>query len=295
MNVQTQVLDRDQQDPTAIDPAAGLKNILLHVQDDQSLDLRLEAALSIARCFSSHLTCLQVTPTEAYVAFDNFGGVFVMSDVITALDEREEALREKLEADLANEGVSWEYRHSVGNVAGTVASHAALADLIVTSREAHRTDRRGPVLTMLGDLLRLTRTPILIPGATKGTIDPLGKALIAYDGSLEAANAVRAALPLLRQASEVRIIRVEEEQKAGTFPGTVLLEYLSRHGIRAELRLAAADKDLIPYTIIDDALRFGAEYIVMGGYGHSRVGEFLFGGVTRSLLKDCPVPLVIAR
>lgn len=274
--------------------ADGVKSILLHVQDDSSLDIRLESALAVARCFSAHVTCLHVIPTEAYVAFDYFGGVFVMSDVMKALDEQEEQLRRRLEDDLANEGVSWDYQHTAGSVAGTVASYSSLADLIVTSRDVHRTDVSGPAVSMLGDLLHFTRTPILIPASGPKLIEPTGTALIASNGSFESANAVRAALPMLKAASCVEVLRIEE-QKPGSFPGTALLEYLSRHGIRAELRVADMDKQFIGSTIVDHALRIDASYIVMGGYGHSRMSEFLFGGVTRELLEDCPVAIVMAH
>ena len=64
-----------------------MKSILLHVQDDPSLDRRLDAALALARACGGHLGCLHVTPVEAYVAMDSFGGVFVMQEMLTAIDD----------------------------------------------------------------------------------------------------------------------------------------------------------------------------------------------------------------
>ena len=71
----------------------AVRSILVHVQDDRALVQRLEAALSLARACGAHLHCVHITPVEAYVAFDGFGGVFVMNDVITALDEGEDRIR----------------------------------------------------------------------------------------------------------------------------------------------------------------------------------------------------------
>ena len=94
------------------DAAAGVQTILLHVQNDAALDQRLENALSLARACSAHLECLHVTPIEAYVAFDSFGGVFVMNDIITALDEEEARLKARMEAELTSEDLQWDYLKS---------------------------------------------------------------------------------------------------------------------------------------------------------------------------------------
>ena len=135
-------------------PNTTVKTILLHVQDDKALDMRLENALSIARACSAHVECLHVTPIEAYVAFDSFGGVFVMNDLMKALDEQETNLRLKIEAKLGKEDVSWNYVPITGNVASQLISHAALSDLVVTTREPHRRDFVGPTIGFLGDLLQ---------------------------------------------------------------------------------------------------------------------------------------------
>ena len=74
------------------------------------LQTMMLTALSVARTCSAHLTCLHVTPIEAYVAFDGFGGVFVMNDIIKDLHEEEQALRARVEKELRNEDVSWDYR-----------------------------------------------------------------------------------------------------------------------------------------------------------------------------------------
>jgi nucleotide-binding universal stress UspA family protein len=123
--------------------------------------------------------------------------------------------------------------------------------------------------------------------------DPTGTAVIAWNGSYEAANAVRNAVPLLKMASDVRVVEFSEK-KERQFPSTMLLEYLSRHGIHGQLE-ARATKEPLDEALVRYAEGVDAGLIVMGGYGHSRAGEFLFGGVTRSLLKDSPIALLIAH
>jgi nucleotide-binding universal stress UspA family protein len=282
------------------DVNSGIKTILLHVQNDESLDGRLQAALSLARACEAHLSCLHITPIEAYVAFDSFGGVFVMNDVIKALDEEEARLRSRVEEELRNEDVSWDYIQVTGNVAGQLVSHAALADLIVTGREPHRSEFAGPAVGLLGDLICHSRAPLFIPSDDARPVDPTGVVLIAWDGSYEAANAVRSSVGLLKLASSVHVLQVKEEEKDEAFPGTRLLEYLSRHDVHAEYSVIEAGVDVNDQAVISDTLAARAQalrasYLVMGGYNHSRVGEYIFGGVTRTMLSKAPVPLLIAR
>lgn len=274
---------------------AGVKTILLHVQSDKSLDVRVETALALARACEAHLSCVHITPIEAYVAFDSFGGVFVMNDVIKAVDEEAVNIRKSLQEKLRGEDVSWDYVETTANIASSLVSRAALTDLVVTGRDPHRTDFAGPTIGLLGELLHRSRTPLFIPADDGAPVDPTGTALIAWDGSYEAANAVRAAVGLLKIASQVRVLQIHEKDDEA-FPGTKLLEYLSRHGIHAELFTeSAASQEFVSDAIVAHARAIGAAYIVMGGYNHSRVGEFVFGGVTRSLLKASPVPVLIAH
>ncbi|HEU4499598.1 MAG TPA: universal stress protein [Sphingomicrobium sp.] len=278
--------------------ATGPKTILVHIQDDATIETRLESALSLARAFSAHIACLHVTPSQAYVAYDGFGGVFIMGEVFKAIEEQEASLRQRIEAELSNEDVSWDYVQATGETATQLIGRAALADLIVSGREPARSDFVGPAMSLLGDLVCRSRTPVFIPAEGAPPCDPNGTALIAWDGSYEAANAVRSTVGMLAQAAQVHVLQVEEE-KSETFPGTRLLEYLSRHAIHAELTVESVDDvkfdNLVPETLVTRAVALGAAYIVMGGNNHSRLGEYVFGGVTRTMLSASPVPILLAR
>lgn len=279
--------------------SSGVKTILLHVQNEKALNQTLETALSLARACEAHLSCLHVTPIQAYVAFDSFGGVFVMNDVFKAIEEEELLLKERLQAELSKEDVSWNYTQTTGDVPHQLVGRAALADLIVTSRQPKRTDFQGTSIGMLGDLLHRSRTPLFIAADDGKVPDPTGPVLIAWNGSFEAANAVRSAVGLLKLASEVRILRIDQ-QKDEMFPSTTLLEYLSRHDIHAELSVETAhpdmkDDDFTYACLTSHAAQMKAEYIVMGGYSHSRISQYVFGGITRSMLAASSIPLFIAH
>lgn len=278
---------------------AGVKTILLHVQNEKTLTEPLETALSLARACDGHLSCLHVTPIQAYAALDSFGGIFVMDDVFKAVGEGDKELRDRIEAKLSNEGVSWDYVQITGDIPSQVIGRAALADLIVTSRQPKRADYQGATIGFLGDLLHRSRTPLFIAADGGMMPDPTGRVLIAWNGSVEAANAVRSAVGLLRLATDVKVLRIEES-KEEAFPATLLLKYLSRHDIHADLEIVTPRSgewdDEFPYVCLTSkAKQMNAAYVVMGGYSHSRISEFMFGGLTRSMLAGSPVPIFIAH
>ncbi len=271
-----------------------MKSVLLHVQDDEGLDARLQAALSLVRASGGHLSCLHVTPVNAYVAFDGFGGVFVMNDIMKALDEQEAKMRAKIESHLSNEDVSWSYAQNTADPTQALVSHGALADLIILGRSHHNKTAAYPAMAMFGDILKASRTPILVYPGDKKNFDPLGPAVIAWNGSFEAANALRAALPLLKMASAVHVVAIDESNDLD-FPSLGASEYLSRHDISSEIHSETQGSQTVAEKIVATAAALGASTVVMGAYGHSRAREYWFGGVTRSMLTECRVPLLLSR
>jgi nucleotide-binding universal stress UspA family protein len=87
----------------------------------------------------------------------------------------------------------------------------------------------------------------------------------------------------------------DEEREEDSFPGTAVLEFLSRHGIHAELHEVRGRRSEAPALLLATANEVGAPLMVGGAYHHSRIGEYWFGGVTRTLLADCPNSLLLAR
>jgi nucleotide-binding universal stress UspA family protein len=270
-----------------------MKSLLLHVQDDPGMEARLQAALAIARATSGHVSCLHVTPISLYIASDGIAGAYMMPNFSKTLDEMEKKMRARIEDHLKNEDVSWDYQHVDGEAAQEIVARSSLADLIVMGRYHHRETRYTPI-TLIGDVLQSTRAPILVQPQELDSFDVFGPAVVGWNGSFEAANAMRAALPLLQLASAVHIVTVEEPQEH-LLPSLAASTYLSQHGVTSELHARPVSDKPIEDAIRETAEVMGAGYIVMGGYGHSRAREFLFGGVTRSLLKECPIPLIMGR
>jgi nucleotide-binding universal stress UspA family protein len=289
------VIDRPDQQliETAPSSASSIKTILFHVHNDDGLERRLQVALSVARACGAHLHLLHVTPIEAYSVIDAYG-TFVSGEIVQALQDDADKVRVQLESHLAKEDVTWDYDEITGELMPHLIQYASLADLIIVGRERPDPEFARPAISFLGDLLHRARTPLLVIGDECERFDPLGPAVIAWNGSYEAANAMRDALGLLKIASSVHVLTVEEEN-AGAFPSTRALEYLSRQGIHAELAVWPCSAASLAEELVSYAQSNRAAYVVMGGYGHSRAGEFLFGGTTRDLLTGCPISLVIGR
>lgn len=285
--------ERRQIQAVGLADSSAIKSILFAVHDDAGLDARLQAALALARACSAHLQLLHVVPVEAFTVADTYGTTFVSNEIVDALQQQADEVRTRLEEHLASEDVSWNYELKTSALLAELIQQSALADLLVIGREPHwhEFSRTGPGL--LGALMCSTRTPLCIPGDGCKTFDPFGKALIAWNGSIEAANAVRSSVGLLKMASDVHVIRYTDD-KDFSLKDERLLEFLSRHGVHAELDTHQAEKD-VGEDLLERANQARAEYVVLGGYSHSRAGEYLFGGVTRSLLKECSLSLIMSH
>lgn len=269
-----------------------MKSVLLHANQDNGLESRLQAALDVVRLFDGHLTCLHTTPYEAFIAGDPFGGVYALPVVVDQLKRLEDEQRARLDAALANEGVQWDWLQIDGPSLQAILDRSRLADLVVLSLAAEGDDDE-PALSLAASVAIHGRAPVLaVPRATSG-FDPRGPAMVAWNGSPEAAHALRFALPMLGRASEVHIVTVTED--CLQFPAVEGCEYLSRHGIRSELREWPREGRRVGEALTAATASLGARYLVMGAYGHSRLREAVLGGVTRDMMRQSRVPLLLGH
>ena len=152
--MQTAELVMEQSSKPIIEAAiapAGIKTILFHVHDDDGLEGRMQAGLAIARAFGAHLHLLHVTPIEAYTVVDAFA-TYVNAELVEVLEEEAAKLKAKLEQQLANEDVSWDYEEVTSVLTPHLIQRAALADLVITGREPREWEFGGPAIRLLGDM-----------------------------------------------------------------------------------------------------------------------------------------------
>lgn len=268
-----------------------MKNMVVILQDSDTVESTLDNALTLARTVSAHLHCVQLIPNETMVFGDGFGGAYVLTDLLKQIEDEAAELQKKFEQKLANEDVAWSFETLSAGLGWVMRHRAALADLVVVSRHPHRLYQRGSGVGRLGEALYASRSPIFIPGDGE-IVRPNGRAVIGWDGSVEAAVAVRAAAPLLQCARDVLIIRIEEKDEK--FPDTRVVEYLSRHDVHAELKVLPYNEDWLDEILLS-AVREQNGYVVMGAYSRSRLGEFIFGGATRTMLMGSRAGVLMAH
>ncbi|MGE3690365.1 MAG: universal stress protein [Novosphingobium sp.] len=257
-----------------------MRSILVYADRGPSMPSRLETALSLARTTGGHVTVLVDTPIQRYISMDPMGGSYVATDALNQALAEDDAHAAAIAGRLEGQDVPFDVVHSEIEPVDALASAARLADVVVLSRSS----------AMAGDLAMVSRTPVLVlPDETELDL-PLGSAAIAWDGGDEAALALRSSVSLLAGCSNVHVLTVKE--KPGGFPPIDALSYLSRHGIKAELHeLARAGST--EETLAAEVARLQSDLLVMGAFGHSRMREFFFGGVTRYFLEDCPRPALL--
>ena len=119
--------------------------------------------------------------------------------------------------------------------------------------------------------------------------------MICWDGKRAAARAVLDAMPFLTQAEAVEIIAVNEDADATEATAAALATHLARKNIPAKAERLTAERAEIHNTILSAAADRGTQLIVMGGYGHSRLREFVLGGATRGILKSMTIPVLMSH
>lgn len=145
-----------------------------------------------------------------------------------------------------------------------------------------------------GALFGSGRPVFLVPFIHNGPAR-LGKPMVAWDGGLPAARALAEALPLLKRASSVEVVTLAaKDLPSDAVPGFDITRHLARHGISSTLKKLPAGEDA-GAMLLSHAADSGADYIVMGGFGHSRLREFVLGGATRTMLRSMTVPLFMAH
>lgn len=268
-----------------------MKNILLPIHDDCGLDSRVEAALELVRSTNGHLSCVSVLERQFVLT----GEFYLSGNMATMIDDEvrdaARANRARIERRLALESVSWDMKEVTGTFADAIAVSASLADVIVlNARLSDPADADMPGL--VGAALFGTRKPVLVVPERGAPFDPLGPAVIAWDGSDPATAAMSAAKPLLRLASSVTLLEVLNG-RSGT-SAEEAASYLSRYGVHAEIVRLTGDGTPVSTMLLDECRQRSA-YCVMGAFGRSRLSEALFGGVSRRMLDETSVPLFMAH
>lgn len=275
------------------------KTILVHLNHEARARRLLEVAIDLAARFEAHLIGLHVFPSVRLTPPIPlpFGGE-VAGQIRTAIRKEDEAIKAVFDEMTANQPFVAEWRSITDarrDPAETVLQHVRPADLLVTS-QADPHWEFSEVLDFPERLVLGAGRPVLVVpsfGRHKGVPANIS---IAWRNTRESARALADAMPLLRLASRVHLMTVEE---AGAADADRSLEdvrlALHRNGIKVIASRPVATEYTTGEEIRVRAIDEQADMLVMGCYGHSRLREMALGGVTRHLLREMTIPILFSH
>jgi nucleotide-binding universal stress UspA family protein len=278
----------------------AFKDIIVFVDSASSSIHRLRIAADLAQRYAAHLIGVYLVP-----AIRNVHDGFARGEAaMRAVGERrrQEEERSVLEvgrqfAELArNDDIQAEFRLILDSEGDqNVALNSLYADLVIVGQ----TEPHGLPQHWLPDrLLLASGVPVLVV-PNEWTSDTIGgRIVIAWNASKEARRAITDALPLLSTAHSVKILIVDaagNPDRHGEEPGANIARHLARHGAKVEVEQVSSNDAPIAEIVLDAAGGDKADLIVMGAHSHSRSRQLLLGSVTRAILKDATVPVLMAH
>ena len=274
-----------------------LKDVVVNLSGRAPLDFAADYATSIAATFGAHVTGIAFL-YEPVIPDGTLGGVPV--DLIELQREENSKIARdaisRFEAGVKKAGVASETRQldaTFGGAATLFAQVARRFDISVVA-QAQREQGATDELIIEGALFESGRPVIVVPYIQKSGLT-LERVLACWDGGRTAAGAIADAMPFLERAKAVDLVIVAEERKNDEITGVRMSEHLTRHGVAVSVKRIAKGDLAVQDVILSYAADSGADFMVMGGYGHSRLREFILGGVTRGILNSMTVPVLMSH
>lgn len=263
-------------------------------------DQDLKSAAELCAEIEAHLSVLVISLAVAPPASEFTG---MAPEVWIAQREEDlELLQQrtaKVSKFLAESGLSTDLAYDYPEMAQadeTIGRRARYADLTIVGPEMLSRDAlKDKVIE--GALFSSGKPMLVVPKGSRPTLKPK-RIMVAWDSRVEASRAVRESLEMLAAADDVRLVLVdpvEGEYGHGAEPGADAAIYLARHGIKVTVDRLPSEGKSVASVLRRHAVDTSAELIVMGAYGHSRLRERIFGGVTRSMLNEAALPILMAR
>jgi nucleotide-binding universal stress UspA family protein len=272
------------------------KDIVVNLMVAGSRDAAATYAVSVARTFDAYLAGVAFAYEPVLPAI--VGGGIPESVIEEQREENEKAAKSAVaQFEAAAKDIKHETRivpASLAGAADTFGEIARVFDLAIVGQSER--DRVGPEeLIVEGALFGSGRPILVVPADYQGGMR-LDRVLVCWNGGRNAARATANAIPFLRRANAVEVVTVGTEASAPAETSAAdLSRHLARHGITAEVKRIEPGNRKVSATILNYAAQSGAGMLVMGGYGHSRLREFILGGTTRGVLAAMTVPTLMSH
>jgi nucleotide-binding universal stress UspA family protein len=280
---------------------AELGEIVVFIDGGTETPGILEFASILSQEHGARLISVFMQPEPTTTPAETFArgkGMLSIIEVHRAQLERIEAdHRAQFEEVVRRHGIRSESEwRSLPYLSSEVGVHAYYADLVVIARPESASQTAGPPGLAESLVLSSGRPIIVFP--PRGTASKVRRILVAWNPTREAIRAVADALPLLAKAEAVEVLVVDHQRHPtghGQEPGADIARHLARHGAQVEVRRLSSGGNDVGRLLLTQAATFGADLLVMGAYGHSHLREWIFGGVTRTVLYEAGLPVLMSR
>jgi nucleotide-binding universal stress UspA family protein len=278
---------------------ADMGEIVVFIDGQTETAAILEFAGTVAQEHDARLISVFMQPEPTATPAEMFArgkGMKATIEVHQAQLERiEEGHRAQFEDVVRRHGIKSEWR-SLPYLSSEVGVHAYYADLVIVARPEPAGQTAGPPGLAESLVMSSGRPIIVFP--PRGTVSKVRRVLVAWNATRESIRAVSDALPLLVKADAVEVLVADHQRRPeghGQEPGADIARHLARHGARVEVRrLSSGGKD-VGQLLLSQAAAFSADLLVMGAYGHTQLREWIFGGVTRTVLYEAGLPVLMSR
>lgn len=273
-------------------------DILVCVDGSDQAEQTFSLAIELSHQFNARLSAIHPIQTLAILPYAGMAaGTIIIHDYLEAQKEQAELNRKKYYKQADNESMSLNWLDPVGDPTELVLDASRTVDLTILTQgdsESRQSTVRG---LSNGILLDSSCPSLIVPYVASPTL-PIKRVLVAWDNSRSAARAVNDALPFLRAADSVEVTTIYEVNKLPTTTGSdndKICEHLNRQGVATNgSSLPHTDID-IGNTLLNHVSDTGADLLVMGAYGHSRLREIVFGGATRTILSSMTIPVLMSH
>lgn len=278
----------------------ALKHLLLNLASGPDSAVRLDLATRLAKSHDAHLTGLFVRYRPPPRVMPGTGSAEFTQQLRSTLEEMTDSQKEEENAVVSafrnavgEVGVSAECCIEDGADAGGVIPHlvhyARTADLVILGK----TGENGS--STAHDVLFGGGVPVVV--VPRSVQDGVGRHVaIAWNGSREAARAVNDAMPIIEQAAQVTVLCINQKTPGQNIePGEELVRHLRHHGIEARTDNLIRKGQAVGDVMISRLADLGADLLVMGAWGHSRLREFVLGGVTKRILEQTSTPVLMSH
>jgi nucleotide-binding universal stress UspA family protein len=275
-----------------------IKDIVVNLSVAESGGFAGDYAVSIASTLDAHLTGIAfVYDPVVPVAATGYLPPEVIETQQRDSQDAAKAAIDRFTAAASRAGIATEPTMLPASFAAAGDQFGLLARRFDLAIVGQAEPDKGAVEELIAEsaLFESGRPLIVVPYIQKAPLK-LDRVMVCWDGSRPAARAIADAMPLLERAGQVEVVIIANEcGKQDEIPGADMGQHLARHGLKVDVkRIVGGDIDVAD-ALLSHAADASVDFIVMGGYGHSRLREFVLGGVTHAILRSMTAPVLMSH